>query len=84
MTKQISYGQLHRALLKLRFVETNSETRCKAYHHSDTNTLILLANRRPERFAREPEVRSVIRHVVEKGIAPQEELERLFDAVALP
>ncbi len=82
MNKQVSYGQLRRALLKLKFIESDLKPRWKAYRHAGTDTLILLAHRRPSQFAREQEISSVIRHVVEKGIAPEEELDRLLQAVA--
>ena len=79
--KRITYGQLHRLLRELEFVHVPMKRKWKAYRHAKSDTLILLADRQPNQPARDPELISVRRHLVENGIVGADDLDRLLGEV---
>ena len=77
-TESVTYGQLYQLLARLEFVDVSGECPWKAYRHSDTHTLILLGNHRPELPARPTDLVSVKRHLADNGLLEPREFERLL------
>jgi hypothetical protein len=75
MDNAVTYRQLHRLLIDLRFVDEPADERWKAFRHGDTGTLILLARHRPSLRAREADVVSVRRQLVDNGLIEEIDFE---------
>ncbi len=78
ITRSVSYGELYQLLAQLHFVDVSSERRWKAYRQGGTEILILLANREPDVPARQADLVSVRRHLVDNGVLDQREFEHLL------
>ena len=76
--RSVSYGELYRLLAELHFVDVSSESRWRAFQQGGTEIVILLANREPDAPARQADLVSVRRHLVDNGVVDQGEFERLL------
>ena len=75
---RVSYGQLVRLLLKLEFVSVQVRPKWKAYRHASSETIILLPDRPENRTARDPEVISIRRHLVENALVHEHDFDQLL------
>ena len=75
MIKRVTYGQLYQLLLDLEFVDQQVQQPWKAYRHGDTDTLILLANRNQTLPARDSDLFSVRRYLVDNGLMEESDFE---------
>jgi predicted RNA binding protein YcfA (HicA-like mRNA interferase family) len=75
---EITYGELHRLLLGLGFECVPAKPSWRAYRHSPSGTVVLLAGRRPGHPTRRPDVSSVRRHLAENGILTEAEFDRML------
>jgi hypothetical protein len=71
----VTYGHIYNLLLGLQFVEEPVREHWKAYRHGQTDTLILLVRHKPSLRARETDVVSVRRHLVDNGLIEENEFE---------
>jgi hypothetical protein len=78
ISRNVTYGELYQLLGRLHFIDVSSEPRWKTYRQSDTDIVILLANREPEMPARPADLLSVRRHLVDNGVLDQHEFQRLL------
>jgi hypothetical protein len=78
MADNITYGQLCELLSDLDFVDEPAKQPWKVYRHGDTDTLIVLARRKPTAPAPEADLVSVRRHLVAKGLIEESEFERFL------
>jgi hypothetical protein len=67
-SSHVTYGQLYQLLLDLQFVDEPAGQPWRVYRHGETDTFILLARRMPTLPAREADLASVRRHLVENGL----------------
>jgi len=75
MPDRVTYGQLYQLLLDLEFVDQPAEERWKVFRHEGSNTLILLGGRDRTSPAREADLLSVRRHLLENGLIEENEFE---------
>jgi hypothetical protein len=78
MASQITYGELADVLAQLGFVVTTVEDRWRAYRHADSDTLIILANRDWRSPARNLDLVSIRRHLVDNDLIGENEFDALF------
>jgi hypothetical protein len=78
MASQITYRELAEALTRLGFVATTVKDRLRAYRHADSETLIVLPNRPWGSPARDLDLVSVRRHLVENDLIGEDEFETLL------
>lgn len=64
----VTYAQLERLLLSLGFEDRSVEGSHRAFFHSALDTWIAFSDHRADEFAREVDLASVRRHLVENGI----------------
>jgi hypothetical protein len=79
ITKQITYKEINDFLTHLGFTETVSENQWRAYRHADSGTLIILADRDGGLAARDTELVSLQRHLVENDLVDDEEIDGFFN-----
>lgn len=82
MDERITYGRLRQLLLGLNFQDVPTTEKWKAYRHEATETVILLADRKSNQFAREPDILSIRRHLADNGIMDEQQFERVIADVA--
>jgi hypothetical protein len=78
MAKQITYVELDKLLARLGFVESRIESRWRAYRHAESDSLIILSNRDRTLPAREVELVSVRRHLVDNDLIDEREFDGLL------
>jgi hypothetical protein len=83
VNNQVTYGQLDKLLLQLGFVRQRVESKWRRYEHAASDTVIILADKKPGEPARPSEAASARIHLVAKGLISEEELEqKLANGVA--
>jgi hypothetical protein len=82
MIEHVTYGQLDRLLHRLEFADVPVRSNWKGYRHTKSDTIILLPDRQPTAPVRAPELISVRRHLVEKAIVSEDEVDRLLTQAA--
>ena len=75
---QITYLSLDKLLGGLGFVETVVEKRWRAYRHDESDTLILLPFRDRSLPARELDVISIRKHLLDNDLVNESRLDDLF------
>jgi hypothetical protein len=83
-TDSITYKQLEKVLLQLGFSRQRVEPRWLRYEHTDSDTVIVLPEKRPDEIVRVTDVVSACRHLVEKGLVSATEIEALLSRKATP
>jgi len=84
MSSSVTYTQLHTLLRGLQFVEVRLETPHTAFHHSGSDTLIVMANRKRARRAGRSDLASVRRHLVDNGIVSEDAFDQFLHEGCLP
>ena len=84
ITARVSYEQLGRLLVELGFVESRQEGKWKAYRNAGRDVVIVWADRPAHEEARERDVVSARRHLVESGLMRAEEFDRFVQDGELP
>jgi hypothetical protein len=80
VTDAVTYGQLQRLLIQLKFENVPTRPTWNAYRHAPSGTVIMLAARRPDQPARRPDLASVRRHLADNGILTEAEFDRRIGA----
>lgn len=73
--RQITNKELEELLTRLGFIVSTIENRWRAYRHAASDTLILLTNRNGELPARDLDLISVRRHLVDNDLINEDEFE---------
>ena len=76
--ERITYQQLDDVLLRLGFSRQRVEPKWLRYEHAASNTIITLVEKPPQEPVRVTDAVSAHRHLVEKGLITEEELEALL------
>jgi hypothetical protein len=76
VNNQVTYGQLDKLLLQPGFIRQRVKSKWRRYEHAASDTVIILADKKPGDPARPSEVVSARIHLVAKGLISEEELER--------
>jgi hypothetical protein len=76
-TEQVTYEQLDNLLTSLGF-RSEKVNRWKRYEHAESDTVIILGDRKPTEFALPSEVVSAQRHLIEKGLVDEDELQQML------
>ena len=77
-SNSITYKQLDEVLVHLGFDRQRVQSKWLRYEHPASQTVIVLAAKKPNELVRVTEAISARRHLVEKGIIGEEEIEALF------
>jgi hypothetical protein len=80
----ITYKQLDDVLSRLGFTRQRVEPRWLRYEHAESDTVIILVEKKPSESVRVTDAVSARRHLVEKGLVGAQELEALFAREATP
>lgn len=84
MAISVTYAQLHTLLRQLNFAEVPIESRYRAFHHTGSDTLIVLANRKQASQAGRTDLTSVRRHLVDNGIVEEHSFDEFLDEGCFP
>jgi len=76
---KITYQSLNSLLSGLGFVESSVERRWRAYLHAESDTLIVLPFLEDSHTAREADLISIRRHLVDNHLADDAEISEYFD-----
>ena len=82
MLGKLTYAVLHKLLTSLGFNPKPVRRSWQAYHHRASDALILLRKRRPTANVSEPDILSIRRHLVEKGLIDENEFDQLLSEAA--
>ncbi|GEM_PF-2098243 len=74
----ITYQQLDDLLSRLGFTRQRVEPKWLRYEHSESDTVIVLVEKKPSQCVRVTDAVSARRHLVEKGLVGAQELEALL------
>jgi predicted RNA binding protein YcfA (HicA-like mRNA interferase family) len=74
----MTYKQLNDILSKLGFTRERVREKWLLYEHADSDTMIVLIEKKPNERVRPSDAISARRHLVEKGIISEEEIEALL------
>ena len=75
MANRVTYRQLDELLRRLGFAATTAPGRWRAYQHSGSETMIVLADRGRAALARELDLVSVRRHLVDNHLINEDEFD---------
>lgn len=79
MSSTVTYAQLQTFLRGLHFVKVPMETSHTAFHHSGSDTLIVMADRGRTGRANPSDLASVRRHLVDNGILDEDAFDRFLN-----
>ena len=74
----ISYKQLDKVLRELGFSRHRVEPKWLRYDHAASHTTIILAEKPPTELVRPTDAASAWRHLVEKGLMSEDEIEAVM------
>lgn len=77
-TADVSYNRLARILIGLGFVESRQEGKWKAYRNADRDVLVVWPDRPGDERARQRDLASVRRHLVENGLISSGDFDRFL------
>lgn len=80
ITDPVTYQQLENALVRLGFTRQRVEPKWLRYEHPESDTVIVLVEKKPSDHVRITDAVSARRHLVEKGLVGAQELEALLAA----
>jgi hypothetical protein len=78
MASQITYGELAEVLTRLGFVATSVKDRLRAYRHAESDTLIVLPSYPWGSPARDLDLVSIRRHLVDNDLIGEDEFDSLL------
>lgn len=79
----ITYSQLHEILSQLGFSCQRVEPKWIRYEHAPSDTVIVLVEKKPKDRVRVTDAVSARKHLVEKGLISEEEIESLWTPIAV-
>ena len=80
----ITYKQLDEVLCGLGFSRQRVEPRWLRYIHPESDTMIVLVEKKPNDYVRVTDALSARLHLVEKGLVGAEEIDAIFGRKAMP
>ena len=81
-TDPVTYKQLNELLCQLGFARQRVEPKWLRYEHPPSDTVIVLVEKRPNELVRVTDAVSARRHLVEKGLVSEDEIDALLHAGA--
>ncbi len=80
----MTYQQLHHVLTHLGFSCQRAEPKWLYYEHKPSNTVIILVEKKPTDKVRISDDISARRHLIEKGLISEEELNKRLSQTSAP
>lgn len=77
-TNQLSYQQLDELLTRLGFSRYRLEPKWLRYEHAESETEIILVERKPADVVRATDAWSAREHLLQKGLLSESEIDKIF------